>query len=114
MELVGDEVDGRELCVGDLDRALVGVLVEFGVDLQAGGRGGGTDEGYDGLAADERLAAPVAGDEAEQAVFDFVPLAGSGREVADPDLKARLVGQVLQLGLPQTQPVAVSLDSRDA
>jgi hypothetical protein len=28
--------------------------------------------------------------------------------VADPDLKGGLVGQLLQLDLPQTQPVAVA------
>ena len=57
--------------------------------------------------AEERLAAPVARDEAEQAVLDLVPLARAGREVADLDLKAGLVGQALQLGLPQPGAVAV-------
>jgi hypothetical protein len=33
VEVVGGEVDRGELGVGDLDRALVGVLVELGVDL---------------------------------------------------------------------------------
>ena len=40
-------------------------------------------------------------DEAEQAVLDFVPLRGAGREVADRDLQPGLVGELLQLDLPQ-------------
>ena len=39
--------------------------------------------GYDGLVADQRMAAPVLGDEAEQPMLDLVPLAGARREMAD-------------------------------
>jgi len=33
-------------------------------------------------------------------MFDFVPLAGAGREMADGDLQAGVVGEALQLGFP--------------
>src|SRR3712207_4037316 len=47
-------------------------------------------------------------EEGEQPVLDLVPFAGAGREVADAERQARLVGQPLQLPLPQPQPRAVA------
>ncbi len=82
MERVADELDRRELRVGDLDALGVGALVEAGVDAQAGAGRGRRDQVDDRLATDERLAAPVDRDEREQAVLDLVPLAGAGREVS--------------------------------
>jgi hypothetical protein len=40
-------------------------------------------------------------------MLDAVPLAGPGRQMADRDLKARLLREGLQLDLPQPQAVAV-------
>lgn len=40
-------------------------------------------------------------------MLDLVPLARSGREMADRDLKA-VVGEALQLGRPQAHAVAVA------
>src|SRR5262252_11221484 len=51
--------------------------------------------------ADKGLGTPVLADEGEQAVFDLVPLAGAGRQVADHDVEAEFVGQLLQLAFPQ-------------
>src|SRR3954463_5695006 len=50
--------------------------------------------------ARERVAAPILGDVAEQAVLDLVPLRGAGRIVADRDRQPGLVGKLLQLELP--------------
>lgn len=83
-------------------------LVELGVDLQPGAGGRLGDRVDDDLVADQRPAAPVFGDEAPQAMLDLVPLAGGGREVADRYLKAAVVGEALQLGLPQAEAVAVA------
>src|SRR3990172_8976582 len=107
VEWVAGEVDGGELGVADLDALGVGALVEAGVDGQGGAGGGGGDQVDDRLAGEQGLAAPVDADLAEQAVLDLVPLAGAGREVADPDREASLVGQALQLGLPEAGAVAV-------
>src|SRR5579859_5532566 len=74
----------------------------------AGPGRGRRDELDDDLVADEGLAPPVLADRAEQAVLDLVPLARPGREVADGDLETRLVGQLLELELPQPDPVAVA------
>jgi hypothetical protein len=38
---------------------------------------GGGDQTNDGLRADERLAAPVLGDERKETVLDAIPLAGA-------------------------------------
>src|SRR6202140_4401653 len=58
--------------------------------------------------ADEWLGTPVLADEGEEAVLDFVPLAGAGRQVADHDVEAELVGQLLQFAFPQPHPRAVA------
>src|SRR5206468_10430281 len=60
------------------------------------------------LVADQRAAAPVLGDQAPEAVLDLVPLAGAGWEVADRDRKAGLIGELLQLQLPELEAVAVA------
>ena len=41
-------------------------------------------------------------------MFDFVPLAGAGRQVADHDVEAEFVSQLLQLAFPQPYPQAVA------
>ena len=58
-----------------------------------------------------RLAAPILGDEREQAMLDPVPLAGSGRQVTDRDGDAaRHQREPVRLALPQTDthPVAAA------
>jgi hypothetical protein len=50
----------------------------------------------------QRLAAPIVGDMAKQAVLNLVPLASPGWEVTDPDPQTDLVGELLQLVLPST------------
>src|SRR6266446_7468951 len=73
--------------------------------------GGGRDQLDDDAIADERLGAPVLADEGEEPMFDFVPLAGAGRQVADHDVEAELVGQLLEFALPQPHPRAVAAAS---
>ena len=58
--------------------------------LQTGAGGGGGDQLDDGLVADQRLAAPVLGDEREQPMLDLVPLAGAGRQMTDRDGRCRV------------------------
>jgi len=41
-------------------------------------------------------------------VLDFVPLAGAGRQAADHDVEAELVGQLLKFAFPQPHPRAVA------
>jgi hypothetical protein len=41
-------------------------------------------------------------------VLDFVPLAGAGRQVADHNVEAEFVGQLLKFAFPQPHPRAVA------
>src|SRR4051794_918027 len=58
--------------------------------------------------AEQWLAAPVLGDEGEQAMLDAVPFAGSGRQVANRNGDPEFVGQDLQLALPQSHAHAIA------
>jgi len=98
VERVAGDVDGGQFGIADFELGVF-VVVEAGVDLEAGAGAGRGDRVDDYLVGGQRSAAPVLGDEAEQPVLDFVPLRCAGREVADADGQAGLVGQALQLGL---------------
>jgi hypothetical protein len=74
MEVMAAEVDGLEFGVGDLDAGGIAVWIELAANLEAGIGCGGGDQFDDDLMADQRLAAPVSGDERKQAVLDLVPL----------------------------------------
>ena len=101
MERVSGDVDLGELVVGHVDASLVGLVVEAGVELEAGvGRRRG-DQVDDHLEALERLAAPVEAHEAEHAVLDLVPLRGAGREMADADVQPDRIGEALQFVAPE-------------
>ncbi len=56
----------------------------------------------------ERPPSPIAGDVTEHTVFDLVPLAGAGRKVADFNRLANLIGEFLELQLPEATPTAVA------
>src|ERR1700738_1924445 len=58
--------------------------------------------------ADEGPGTPVLTDEGEKAALDFVPLAGAWRQVADHDVEAEFVGQLLQFAFRQPDPRAVA------
>ena len=79
------EIDAGEVGGGDFDAGRIRIGVDLGTDLEAGFGGGGGDQLDNDLMADERFAAPVLGDEREEAVLDLVPLAGTRRQVADSD-----------------------------
>jgi hypothetical protein len=108
MELGTFDVDGGHLGIR-YDNA-TGVLagVEFAAHSEAGLSGGCRDQLDNYPIADEWLGAPVQTDEGEEPVLDFVPLAGSRRQVADHDVEAEFVGQLLQLAFPQPHPRAVA------
>src|SRR3954452_10758725 len=108
MEGVGFEVEGGHLGIGNFDALLVAGLVETAGNGEAGCGGGVGNQLDDHLVADQRLAAPVLGDEGEQAVLDTIPLAGAGRQVVDGDGDAKLVGEGLELAFPQPQAHTVA------
>src|SRR6266404_9924691 len=93
VELGTFEGDGGYVCVRYDNAAGVLAGVEFTAHSEAGFGGSGRNQLDDQPIADERLGAPVLADKGEEAVFDFVPLAGAGRQVADRDIEAEFVGQ---------------------
>src|SRR5450631_13377 len=119
MEPVAFDVHGGQFPVGDLDPLLVAARIEARVDLQPGTGRRRSDQVDDHLQALQRLAAPVQAHVAEHAMLDFVPLRRSRREMADADRQPDLVGELLQLDLPQTStagvaPAAVGSDRQRA
>ena len=92
--------NGVHFGLGDLDPSRVGLGVGFGVHGQSGAGRGGADEVDDDLMAGEWAASPVHRDVGEQAVLDLVPLARTGREVADGDRDADLGGECGEFDLP--------------
>src|SRR6266404_8360067 len=108
VELGTFEGDGGYVCVRYDNAAGVLAGVEFTAHSEAGFGGSGRNQLDDQPIADERLGAPVLADEGEEAVFDFVPLAGAGRQVADRDIEAEFVGQLLEFAFPQPHPRTVA------
>ena len=107
MELCAPDVEVLHL--GILDRHALGivVVVHVAIDFEAGAGRGGADQTDDGCEGSQRLAAPVLADEREQAVFNAVPFAGSGRQMANRDLEPQFAGEFLQFNLPEPNPSSV-------
>src|SRR3954451_17325269 len=76
MEIRCGDVEAGDLVVGHLCALLVEVMVEPTLDGEPGLRGRAGDQLDDDLMCQQRLAAPVLGDEREQSMLDAVPLAG--------------------------------------
>ena len=106
VELGTFDVDGGYLCVRYDNAAGVLAGVEFAAHGEAGFGGRGRDQLDDHAIADEWFGAPVLADEREEAVLDFVPLAGAGRQVADRDVEAELVGQILEFAFSTAAPAS--------
>jgi hypothetical protein len=69
----GLKIEGGHLGIGHLDAFRVGAAVEAALDGEAGAGGGAGDQLDDHLVGQQRLAAPVLGDEGEQPMLDPVP-----------------------------------------
>src|SRR5580692_3511088 len=61
--------------------------------------------------AHQWFATPVLGDEAKQAMLDFVPFAGSRWKMADTQSQVQFLSQFLQGHFPQTRAIAVAAAS---
>lgn len=102
------QLDGSQLDIWDLDADRIRIGVQLALNLQTCSGSGVGDEVDDDLVALQRSAAPVLRDLREKPVLDLIPLAGARREVADADVQAGVVGQFLQLNLPQAGPWIVA------
>src|SRR5271157_5931874 len=74
VEVGGFDFDGGHLGFGDLDALVVDIFIEPAGDGEAFVSGCAADQLDNGLVANQGLAAPVLGDEGEQAVLYLVPL----------------------------------------
>ena len=108
MKIVALDVDGSHFVIADLNAFLIEVTIEIAGDREAVFGRGGADQLDDDLVADQRLAAPVLRDVGKETVLDPVPLAGARRQMSDRDGKTALVGEPLQLELPQTDAGAIA------
>src|SRR5450759_3395248 len=72
--------------------------------------GGGRrcNQSHHGFIVTERLSTPIGRDKRKQAMFYFVPFAGSGRKVANADDQSRLIRKLLHLYFPQAQPITIA------
>ena len=66
-----------DLLIGNFDPFWVEISVDLAVDLEASIGRSGADQLHDHLMADQWIAAPVLGDEGEQATLVLVPLDGT-------------------------------------
>jgi len=83
MKGVAREVDGAELGVGDFDAFGVLVPIQLGAHLEPSVGCRRRDQLDDRAIGAQRLASPIDIDERKEAMLDFVPLAGSGRELTN-------------------------------
>ena len=95
MEDGGLDVESGHLGVGNLGALRIIVFIELTGDGKSAVGGGAGDQLDNDQIADQRLAAPILGDEREQPMFDLVPLAGARWDMADSDLDPKFVGQHL-------------------
>src|SRR3974390_3155584 len=108
MEVSAGDMDGGELVIGDDDALRIEIFIEFAMDGKTGSRTGGCDQIDNDAKADQWFGTPVLAYEGEQSVLDLVPLAGAWRKVTDRNVDSDLVGQVLQLALPQPRARAIA------
>ena len=100
MELGGHEVELGHFCIRDLDSLGILPARQLRFDLEPRLGLGMADETDDGFIADQRSTSPVLGNEGKHPVFNFVPFAGSGREVRHVKVESRKIRQALKTPLP--------------
>ena len=92
MKRISLQSDLGKLLFGDLDTLGVFARIDFSAHTQPGSGGGSRNEIDDHLMTHERFAAPVLTDKGKQSMLDLVPLAGTGRQMANRYLQTGFVG----------------------
>src|SRR5262252_6697786 len=93
--------NSRHLARTHLDADRILPRIESRLDTQPRRRAGTTNEADDHLAAQQGLSPPVRSDMAKHTMLDLVPFARARREMAYRYMQPRLIGEPLQLCLPQ-------------
>src|SRR5277367_1895043 len=99
VKFVRMEVNLSQFLITDLNTRWIRSCIKTGFYLETSFRPGGTDEIDNNLMTDQRPPAPVHGDIRKQAMLNLVPFAGAGREMANRDLQAAFISQVLDFNL---------------
>ena len=97
---MGKDIDFGELGIGDFDSLRIFLFIELGPYFQPFLRCRARDKLNDGAITAQRFAAPIYGDEGKEPMLDFVPFAGSRRQMADRDREVEFIGQFLQFDFP--------------
>ena len=84
MEFGASDIEGRHFIIADAHAFGIRVMVHIAIDFESRTCRGRADQVDDGGERPQRLATPVLADERKQAVFDAVPFAGAGRQMAKP------------------------------
>ena len=100
MEVVTGEIERREIGIRCFHSFRIFVLVQFSPHRQAGSGRGCGDELDDRLKTSQRLSEPVDRQEREKAVFDLIPFAGAGRQMADRDGQSEGISESLEFYFP--------------
>jgi hypothetical protein len=108
VKFVAFQFELRQFDIANFAFGVVVVRIQRSLDDPARARRRVGDQVDAGLVAYQRLAAPVLCNEAEQSVFDLVPLAGARWKVAHEQLQAQVIRQLLQRYLPQPRPTAIA------
>ena len=98
------QLDGRQFGVGDLNASRVRIGVKLTLDLQSCCGSGVGNKVDDDLVALQRTTSPVLRNVGEEPMFNLIPLASTWREITYSKTQTRVVGQLLQLDLPQAGP----------
>ena len=102
MEIITCDSNAGHLLVSDFYLRRVIFTVENASNFKTRLRTRVRYQVHNGGVCQQWLAAPVLSDIRKQAMFNLVPFAGPRRQVADRNVKTRLVGQLLQFPLPKT------------
>ena len=108
MEVVAFEIHRAQFFVSHFYLWRVLASVKTRLQPQAGARLCGRDQLYNDFVTDQRSTPPVHADMREEPMLDLVPLAGSRRKMANSNLEARVVGESLQLNLPEARSVTIA------
>src|SRR5712692_8751069 len=111
MKLIRVKIESLHFLLGDFATGWIFAAIQAARHFQSfGGRRLG-NEMDDRFVVTQWLATPIRRDEGKEAVLDLVPLAGPGRKMTDRNGQACVIGEVLQLQLPQAQPPAIASPS---
>ena len=102
VEGISGKIEGCQFVIGNLEASWVGMAILESGHRQAFFGRRMRDELKNDLKGGEGLGPPIDGNEGKELMLDLVPFAGRRWIVSAGDREARLVGQLLQLLLPQS------------